>query len=137
MAKSKRKAETGFLKRLRNWFDCDPAELPVIEQNFATYERPNLHLAIEELMQEPGREGQLLGIVVPDEYHSVTLSKLSRKSSSRYFSSGPVEYVDVPLAGGRQLACIKRGLYLFHDKDQPVALLIAETPVTLRSCRSR
>jgi hypothetical protein len=37
-----------------------------------------------------------------------------------------VEYTDVALADGRQLACIKRGLYFLKEADGPLALLIAE-----------
>jgi hypothetical protein len=126
MGKKKRKGAPALLRRLRSHFGSDPAELPVIEQNFGTYERPNLHLAIEELMQEPGRSPDLVGIVVNEEYHSLTLSKLSRKETARSFHDGPVEYLDVPLAHGQPLACVKRGLYLFHHQNQPVAMLVAE-----------
>ena len=49
------KTESGLLKRLRRHFGREPAELPVVEQSFAYYERPNLHLALEELLREPGR----------------------------------------------------------------------------------
>jgi hypothetical protein len=101
MAKSKSKSDPVLLRRLRKHFDSNPAELPVIEQSFAIYERPNLHLAIEELLLEPGRDAKLLGIIVSQEYDSVTLSKLSRKSTAKRFHHGPVEYVDVPLADGR------------------------------------
>lgn len=130
MAKSKRKSRSKrvpvLLRRLREHFQGDPAELPVIEQNFARYERPNLHLAVEELLNETERRTRLVGIVVDEEYHSLTLSKLSRKSSSRSFNDGPVEYIDVSLADGRQLACVKRGLYLFGDEEKPVAMLLTE-----------
>jgi cell division protease FtsH len=122
----RRKRAPALLKRLQQHFQRNPAELPVIEQKFEPYERPNLHLAIEELLQEPGRDPELLGIVVAEEYHSLTLSKLSRKSSARSFDEGPVEYVDVALAGGQQLACLKRGLYLFRHENQPIAMLVAE-----------
>jgi hypothetical protein len=43
-------AEPGFLTRLRAHFDTDPAALPVVEQDFAIYDRPNLHLTVEELL---------------------------------------------------------------------------------------
>jgi hypothetical protein len=124
MSKSKR--DPVLLRRLHGHFDRKPAELPVIEQSFAVYERPNLYLAIEELLREPGRDAALLGIIVAQEYDSVTLSKLSRKSTARRYHDGPVEYVDVPLADGRQLACVKRGLYLFRDQKRPLAMLVSE-----------
>jgi hypothetical protein len=38
--KSRSKKEPVLLRRLRDHFGGDPADLPVIEQNFAAYERP-------------------------------------------------------------------------------------------------
>jgi len=125
-AKTKGKAEPGLLKRLRAHFRADPAKLPVVEQNFAFYERPNLHLAIEELFNPPEWNAKLIGIVVPEEYHSVTLSKLSQRVSAQRFQEGPVEYIDVPLAGDRHLACVKRGLYFLSADNVPIVMLISQ-----------
>jgi hypothetical protein len=113
-----------LLLRLQNHFGGDPARLPVIEQHFADYERPNLQLALDELLAGPERQVELLGIVVVDEFRSASLSRLSRPMSAMQFDEGPVEYLDVALPEERQLACVKRGLYLFRDENEPVALLI-------------
>ena len=117
-----------LLRRLAKHFDTAPGKLPVLEQDFALYERPNLHLAVEELLAEPERAGRLIGVVVDEEYHGVTLAKMSRPSTCKHFEQGPVEYVDVPLADERTLACVKRGLYLFRDDAAPVALMISQPP---------
>jgi cell division protease FtsH len=119
-------AKSAILERLRAHFGCEPAQLPVVEQGFAFHERPNLHLAIEELLGGPGGGTELIGIVVPEDFHSVSLSKLSREVTAVGFDEGPVEYFDVALANDRQLACVKRGLYFFRDQDQPVVLLVTE-----------
>src|SRR5262245_28823528 len=113
-AEDSKTAEPVLLTRLRAHFDCDPALLPVVEQDFAIYERPNLHLTVEEVLAEPGRRTDLIGILVLDEYQEPRLALFTRPSSARHFEDGPVKYVDVPLAGGGQLACVKRGLYLFR-----------------------
>jgi hypothetical protein len=52
-----------------------------VEQHFDFYERPNLHLAVEELLEKPQSKAELIGVVVPEEYHSITLSKLSRPAA--------------------------------------------------------
>jgi len=52
-----------LLRRLQEHFGGDPARLPVVEQHFATYERPNLQLALDELLTGPERKMELLGIV--------------------------------------------------------------------------
>ena len=114
-----------LLARLWAHFGQDPGKLPALEQEFATYERPNLHLAIEELPSPPGCEPELIGVVLAEEYQSVTLAKMSRPASSMSMDEGPVEYVDVPLSGERTLACVKRGLYLFRHEDQAAAYAAA------------
>jgi hypothetical protein len=71
---------------------------------------------------------------VPEEYRTVSLSKLSRPATSREFLEGPVEYRDVELADGQHLACVKRGLYLGWAAatsggggTSPVAVLVYES----------
>jgi hypothetical protein len=119
-----RKQEPVLLRRLRKHFGTDPGELPVVEQTFSQYERPNLHLAIEEMLNDPGREADLLGVLVPEDYHNPSLARLSRAATARSFEEGPVEYADQSLPAGRHLACVKRGLYLVREDDGPLALLV-------------
>jgi cell division protease FtsH len=113
-----------LLRRLRKHFGTEPAELPVVEQQFGVHERPNLHLAIEELLSAHGRESELVGILAHEEHHSPSLARLSREAAARHFDQGPVEYFDVPLPGGRDLACVKTGLYLIGEEEGALALLV-------------
>jgi hypothetical protein len=115
-----------LLTWLRDHFGTDPARLPVVEQTFETYHRPNLHLTVEALLAEPGRDPTLIGIVVAQRFNTVSLAKLARPRTAGEYDAGPVEYADVDLAGGTRLACVKRGLYLFRDGGTPVALLVSE-----------
>lgn len=116
--------EPALLARLREHFGGDPSQLPVVEQTFELYHRANLHLAVEQLLAEPGRSPRLFGVIVSEEYHNVTLPKLSRAKTAAEFEEGPVLYADVDLAADERLACVKRGLYLFRDGDAPLALLV-------------
>jgi hypothetical protein len=118
--------EPPLLARLRGHFACDPARLPVVEQIFRPYERPNLHLAIEECLAEPGRRAELIGIVAQEDYHGVSLAKLARPLSASRFDEGPVGYRDEELPGGRHLACVKRGAWFLRDGELPLVLLVAE-----------
>lgn len=93
---------------------------------FGFHERPNLHLAIEEMVGDADRKARLTGIVMSEHYETVTLSKLSRAASAKPFEEGPVEYADVAVAADRNLACVKRGLYTLRDGNRPVALLVSE-----------
>src|SRR5262249_30270875 len=127
MAKRKRgKPRAGLLSRLRRHLKSDPAKLSVLEQTFAVYERPNLHLAIEEILQKLSAPTEVIGIVAQHSYEVPWLSMLSRDMTERYIDAGPVEYQDVPLADGRQLACVRCGLYFVHRSDGPLALLVTE-----------
>jgi len=125
MAK-KAKAVPVFLGKLKAHFGVDPGNLPVIERVFQRYERANLHQAIEDIVAQQGAV-ELIGIVVVEEYRSVSLAKLSRVQSSGEFDEGPVEHVDEILPGDHRLACLKRGLRLFRFRGQPVAVLVDES----------
>lgn len=115
----------GLFPRLRAHFGTDPARLPVIEQTFLGYERANLHLTIEELVGQSDPPPGLVGVVLPNQYTSVSLAKLSRATTAHGYEEGPVQYQDVQLADNQRLACVKQGLYTFRDDGRPVALLVA------------
>ena len=116
------KKQAALLNRLKDHFDSDPAMLPVIGQDVEVYERPNMHLAIEEMLGDG--KSELVGIV--DFDFEVTLARISRQSSAKEFDEGPVEYFDVPLAGGRKLACVKNGIYFFDEDGTKCVLLVGE-----------
>jgi hypothetical protein len=116
--------QPSLLQKLRDHFDMEPATLPVVEQSFARHDRPNLHLALEEMLGQDGVQSEIVGVVTLEQYYEPTLAHLSREAAAKHFDEGPVEYTDEPLPGGRQLACVKRGLFLIRIEDQPVALLI-------------
>src|SRR5262245_3795895 len=124
--KKRARKEPSLLKRLRTHFGTDPADLPVVEQRFDLYDRPNLHLAIQELLEEPGRKAELIGIVMGDDYRTPTLAKLARAATAEYFDEGPVEYADEALPNEQQLACVKRGAWFLHEQGEPVALLLTK-----------
>ncbi len=116
------KKNTALLNRLKDHFDSDPAKLPVIGQDVEIYDRPNMHLAIEELLGNG--QSELVGIV--DFDYEVTLARISRQSSAKEFDEGPVEYFDVALAAGRKLACVKKGLYFFEESGAKCVMLVGE-----------
>lgn len=119
--------ESALLVRLRSHFGTDPSRLPVIEQQFAGYERANFQLALAEMLAEPQRSSELLGIIVLEEYRTASLARMSRAGSARNLDEGPVEYADVPLPGDQHLACVKNGLYLVREDGRPLAVLLTES----------
>jgi AAA+ superfamily predicted ATPase len=127
VAKAKgRKKLSGLRQRLRKHLKADPAKLPVLEQEFATYERPNIHLSIENVLADSASPPELCGVVQQYDHQAVRLAKLSHEITAGDYGEGPVEYVDIPLAGGQQLACVKLGLFLIHSSAGPLALLVTE-----------
>jgi AAA+ superfamily predicted ATPase len=99
---------------------CDATQCPVVSQSFQVYELPNVHIAIEELLGSDPRM-KLLGVIVRD--YEPTLARLVSPSSAHDFNSGPVEYKDTPVGDG-ELACVTRGVYLFHDAaGEPLTML--------------
>jgi hypothetical protein len=116
------KKKSALHTRLLEHFGTDPKTLPVVGQDVEVYQRPNMHLAVEELLGN-GRS-KLVGIV--DFDYEVTLARISRKSSAREFDEGPVEYFDISLAGGRRLACVKNGMYLFEDEGSKCVLFVGD-----------
>ena len=116
-------AEPTLYVRLQDHFGKIPAELPVLEQSFAGYEPANFQLALNEILSELECATDSIGIVSRD-WDGPSLAKISRPKMAKDFSDGPVEYVDVSLAEGQQLACIKQGLILLKVENEAVALLI-------------
>ena len=110
--------------RLCDHFACDPSKLPVVAQTVENYNRPNLHLALEELIEASNPGPVLLGLITPEHSYGPTLAKLSRPTTAAPFEEGPVEYLDLPLANDQRLACIKQGLYLLKFDGRPAAVLV-------------
>src|SRR5262245_36984807 len=127
MGKQKRTPRRSSLVwRLRRHLKVDPGKLPVLEQVFETYERPNLHLALKEMIREMPHMPDQMGVLRQHEYDNARLAKMARASTAKYYQAGSVEYTDIPLADGRQLACIKRALFLIRGPAGPLALLVEQ-----------
>jgi hypothetical protein len=117
---------------LRDHFDVEPSTLPVLQQRFDEHDRPNLHLALQEMLGQPHTRSEMVGVVTLEHYREASLAQFSREASARNFDRGPVEYVDVALPGDRHLACLKHALILARIEDQPLALLLTVDPHRFR-----
>jgi hypothetical protein len=122
--------EPVFLARLRAHFGTDPARLPIVGESFARHDHPNLHLAIDAYLAEPGRAAELIGIATPHQHMEVKLPQLVAPARGGLFNGpelgeGPVEYVNIPLADDQVLACVQSGLYLVVDGGTRLAALVS------------
>jgi hypothetical protein len=116
--------EPAFAKYLRTHFAADPANLPIVAEQFENSEHPNLHLAITSLLERDGWSSSLLGVVTVHDYMGVKMAHLLSSQGGMQVKEGPVEYVNIALNDDRVLACVQSGLYLIQHGDQKLALLV-------------
>src|SRR5688572_21272535 len=106
--------EPRFTRRLREHFEADPARLAVISEEFPQHDHPNVHLAIESLLNRDGAVFELIGVTSMYEQWPVSLATMASPQASN-LSEAPVDYINIPLNDDRVLACVQRGLYLVRD----------------------
>jgi ATPase family associated with various cellular activities (AAA) len=118
-------SEPVFLSQLRNHFGRDPIHLPTVRETFEKADHPNLHLAVNGLLSGDGWVSQLLGFIVPHAHEGVKFSHLLTEHYGTEAKEGPVEYLNILLHDDDVLVCVNTGLYLAHEGNEPVALLIS------------
>ncbi len=124
----KKKSSTkrsGLLSRLHAAPEDRPGHAAGCRADIRHLRTANLHLAIAELLQQLPEPPDLFGVVSQREYDTPRLAKLCA-ATVKYYGAGPVEYTDVPLADGQQLACVKCGLYFVREAEGPLTLLLTE-----------
>src|SRR6266700_2757549 len=119
-------SEHVLLDKLRNHFGTDPIHLPTVLETFEKADHPNLHLAVSGLLSGDGWVSQLLGLIVPyADHEGLKFSHLLTPHYGTEAKEGPVEYLNILLHDDRMQVCVNTGLYLAHDGNEPVALLIS------------
>jgi hypothetical protein len=100
-------------------------ELPVVAEEFASFEHPNVQVALQAYLGSPGRTSKLLGVTTPSRaYQQVSLLEVLAPTHWT-IDQGPVEYVNVHLAAGRVLPCVQLGVYLIQDHEQRLVALVS------------
>jgi hypothetical protein len=122
------KREPSLLQQLSQHFGGPLVSLPVLQRNFEVYERPNVHLAIEQLARESAPGFRLIGIVSGEDYTEINLAKLTHPDTADRFREGPVQYADQAIDLDASLACVQCGLYTLHFGEEPVVILLT-TPI--------
>jgi hypothetical protein len=105
-----------FLAPVKGHIGDNAQELPIIGEEFDTYEHPNMQVAMEAYLSSLGCKAKLVGIVTPNRGFN-QLSLLDSLTPSNWLNEGPVEYVNFHLAAGRILPCVQLGLYFIEDRD--------------------
>jgi len=117
-----------LLERMQAHLGADLAQRPVVAEEYATFDHPNLQVALDAYLAGPGRRADLVGVGADNKrYMAFGLSDLLSRGGLpgvRPPTEGPVDYVNVHLAGERILSCVQFGLYFIHDGDRRLVVLV-------------
>ena len=114
--------ESAVRRRLREHFGCDPGELPIVSRPLAGWDRPNFQVAIDAWAA--CREVEVVGMPVIEGYRA-GLAELVRSSEwGPRLELGAVEHVTVPLGEHESVACVESGLWLAHDDEGPLVVML-------------
>jgi cell division protease FtsH len=112
-----------FLGRLTAHLGRDARTAPVLSEELAPYEHPTLQRAIDELLAEPGTDHEAVGLAGPNKrFMNQSFSDLL---AGHAVTEGPVDWVNVHLAGDDVLPCVQSGLLLVRDGNPgPYAIFV-------------
>lgn len=118
-----------LFERIQAHLGADPTQLPVIAEEYDNFEHPNVQVALDAELGAPGRRATLLGVAADNKrFMAFGLSDLLSRGGAPgrpALAEGPVDYVNVHLAGDRVLSCVQFGLYLVADGDARLVVFVA------------
>jgi DNA polymerase III delta prime subunit len=121
--------QSPLLERIAAHLGVELSRLPVISEEFDSFEHPNLQVALDAYVSQPGREAELVGFGLDNKrFMQLGLSDLISHAGSfarAGLTEGPVDYVNFRLAGDRVLACVQFGLYLISEGAARLVVFLA------------
>jgi hypothetical protein len=118
-----------LLERMQAHLGGDPARLPVVAEEYDSFDHPNVQVALDAYLAGPGRRADLVGVGADNKrFMAFGLSDLLSRSGLPHgpvLTEGPVDYVNFHLADDRVLSCVQFGLYLVHDGDKRLVVFVA------------
>jgi hypothetical protein len=112
-----------FKAKLTEHFGADPATYPVTGEEVASYDLPNLQLALDAYLDADEREHALIGFGGPVGYAEMSLSGLVHDVGFG-LAVGPVRRTVVALERGRSITCVTAGLFLIAEGERRLAALV-------------
>lgn len=114
--------DSELTKRIREHVGGGADELPVTTGDLAATERPNLQLALDDVLVD----AELIGYRARHMRHvSFTLTDLlAGEAMSGPISLGPPEYAEVEVGDGRVIRCVTGGVYLARRDGNPIVLAL-------------
>lgn len=121
--------EPAIRKRIHDHLGVDPALLPILSEEFQRFDHPNLQIAIDSYLEAPDRSAELLGLSTSQTNVRTGLSELAAPPRGGLVrgpetAEGPVAYLNVKVDEGRMLPCVEHGLFLVHDGDRRLVVLM-------------
>ena len=128
VARPKRTAPDGsrdLAKRLRDHLGSAPTDRPVVKAAYASFDLPNVHLALERWFAADGRSHELIGMRGAQHHGELTLGDII-EAADRYdrFVTGAVDYAHLPISPDEELACVSCGFYLGTEGEERFAVLL-------------
>lgn len=124
------KETTPLIERLKGYLGEEPGHVPIVAEEFESYEHPNAQVALETVLRRDGRQTDLVGIAAANKrWGAITFSDLlSGTGPYGKVSEGSVDYINFRLEDEKVLACVQFGLYLVIEGDDRFAIWVAGPP---------
>lgn len=121
---------TPLIERLKTYLGDEPGHVPIVAEEFESYEHPNAQVALEAVLRKGGRQTELVGVAAANKrWGAITFSDLlSGTAQYGRVAEGPVDYINFRLEGDKVIACVQFGLYLVIDGDDRFAIWVAGPP---------
>src|SRR2546428_1759822 len=121
--------EGPLLKRLRAHLGGEPTRMPVVSEEVQRFEQPNLQIAMDAYLEQPGHSAELIGLAAENKRNwGLGLSDFVSRGTSPYslrLAEGPVDWVNFHLDGDRVLPVVQFGLYLVAVNGAPLIAFVS------------
>ena len=113
-----------LVQRLIGHFGVEPLGLPVVTEQYAPYEHPNVQAALDAYLSGPDAHAELVGITGPGREHEGLIDIIVSAGRHRQYDLGAVDYVAVAIGVDEETTCVSFGLYLISAGDDRLAVLL-------------
>ena len=123
--------QTPLMKRLTTHLGGDPTTMPIVAEEYESYEHPNVQVGLDVLLgPKGGRSVDLVGIAMQNKrWGGMTFSDmLAAVGPWGRLAEGPVDYSNFELEAGRVIACVQYGLYIVSEGTKRYAVYVGGPP---------
>ena len=133
------KETSPLLDRLRTHLGGEPGRIPIITEDFDSYEHPNVQVALDKVLFSDGRTSELVGISAQNKrFGQFTFSDLLAMSGPwGRLAEGPVDYVNFHLEDEKTIPCVQFGLYIVTQGDDRLTVFVVGPPQAEMGPRTR